>query len=310
MKTYVELEDELYERYGDEFDFQEIYGNLQRRVPKDLNLILHYGRPGGFGGVRCDHDFSRKEKDWMVLRIIEFSINAAECLEEIQDPDEHIPFLDDKPFKYYSKSYELDYRGFLEVLHNLRNRFRGIKALDLENYPSWINEWELCLDTDIGERNRYLIDLKSKRMLYDMDGSLTSIYIIIKNLIKRCDEFLERHNADTRDEKIEEGTKEPEQDCSKNNSISQRSSIVKIDEPKLLEMSEDELVKHLGNVIHLENYEDLEQDDEFEVTRHLLWAREVAKLLYVHRTKKHAEEFFFDEDGDEDDSEHGQQTIH
>lgn len=310
MKTYVELEDELYERYGDEFDFQEIYGNSQLRVHKDLNLILHYGRPGGFGGAGCDHDFSRKEKDWTVLRIVEFYIDSVECLEDIRDQDEDLAFLDDKSFEYCSESYKLDYRGFLEDLHNLRNRFRGIKALDPENYPGWVNEWELCLDTDIGEHNRSFLDSKNNRTLHDMHESLTRICIIIENLIKRCDEFLERHNADTRDEKIEEGTKEPGQDCSKNNSISQRSSIIKIDEPKLLEMSEDELVRHLGNLLHLENYEDQEQDDEFEVTRHLLWAREVAKLLYVHRTKKHAEEFFFDEDGDEDDSEHGQQTIH
>ena len=308
MKTFIELKKELCEKYGDEFDIRKIYNKLQYEVYKSLNLVFCYGAPGSFGGVGCEHGFSFEEKDWMVLRIIEHYIDYEECLSEIQGSDEGDIFSDDRPWEHYFEGYTAKYETLQENISNLRDKFRNIKTLDSENCPNWVDEWELCLDVDIKKRNEELVDLRNKRMIFDMTMCATYAIVITDCLIERCNGFIERHGTSAKSERIEgEELQDIDSTCPKNNFINrERRSIMIFDERKLLEMSDDELVKHWGNLQYLEYPENQNCKNEMIKIHDLLYAREIARIQ--HSTlKNHAKEDMerlFNKD------EEGQSTIH
>ena len=72
-----------------------------------------------------------------------------------------------------------------------------------------------------------------------------------------------------------------------------------IERKKLLEMSDEELVRHMGNLIYLQRSEKQNHGDEIQVVQDLLYWREMATQEYLHDIRKRAQEDFF-EPGDED----------
>ena len=72
-----------------------------------------------------------------------------------------------------------------------------------------------------------------------------------------------------------------------------------IDRKKLLEMSDEELVRHMGNLIYLERSAKQNHGDEIQVVEDILYWREMARQGYLQDIRKRAQEDFF-EQGDED----------
>lgn len=191
--TLEQLRKKARKKYGNEIDIDEIYDILSCDVFNALNLVFCYGNPDCFG--HGGFEFSDEELNLMVLHIIESAIDDKEELIDIQNP-ENYDASSDCSLEDYLGLYNNLYLKVLEQIHNLRNDFEIIKGYDPEDYPDWVDDWNLCFAVDVAERHKQNINTKSKKKVDHKINFTMYVFTMIDCLTGRCSDLIKKYEEE------------------------------------------------------------------------------------------------------------------
>ena len=207
MEITKQLEKQARKKYGDEVDVQKIYKNLRGNAFKALNMVFRYGERHHFGDPdkvglvdNAVDEIPNREMNWLVLYVIECFIDYKPSLLRAQNPEKYEE-LKDEPTSYFIGIYIRNYLKILEKAHILRNEFEVIKRMNPQEYPGWVDEWELCFLADVEEQHEGNINTDDREQVIEMINLSFDLIMIFTALIARCDLVTEQYRKEEENRK-------------------------------------------------------------------------------------------------------------